>query len=269
MIVSPSAIGCSANTPLPWMPERRTWMRRPRGGAVTVGWVLAGLFRGVAFFGYIEFMGARACTCARGARIVGMPISSSMTAPENDDETNEQSTDHCREAFGGAGHRPRAHARRGQVRQARRVLRERALHRHLGGRPPARDQGAGGVRRQARQVELRPPARDPAALRPGAARQDQDAPERDRPPGQAEGRERAHQRLRRRPRGRADLSPDPAAREVEAPGQAPLAAEHDAGGDPRRLRAPAQRQADCAAWPRRRAAAPRPTGWSASTARGR
>ena len=46
------------------------------------------------------------------------------------------------------------------------------LHRHVGGRPPARDQGAGGIRRQARQVELRAPARDPAALRAGAARQD-------------------------------------------------------------------------------------------------
>src|SRR4029078_10250290 len=104
-------------------PERRTWMRRPRGGAVTVGGVGAGLFRGVAFFGYIEFMGARAGTCARGARIVGMPFSIVMTAAENDDETNEQSTDHCREALGGAGHRPRAHARGRQVRQARRVLR--------------------------------------------------------------------------------------------------------------------------------------------------
>src|SRR3954447_26547514 len=98
------------------MPERRTWMRRPRGGAVTVGRVWAGLFRGVAFFGYIEFMGARACTCARGARIVGMPIGRPIRQPENDDETNEQSTDHCREALGGAGHRPRAHAGGRQVR---------------------------------------------------------------------------------------------------------------------------------------------------------
>ena len=77
------------------------------------------------------------------------------------------------------------------------------------------------------------------------------AAERDRQAGQAQGRQRADQRLRRRPRGRADLSPDPAARQVEASGQAPLAAEHDAGGDPRRLRAPAQRQADAAAGRRR------------------
>ena len=114
------------------------------------------------------------------------------------------------------------------------------LRRHLGRRPPARDQGAGGVRRQARQVELRPPAGDPAALRPEADRQDQDAPERGRQAGQAQGRDRADQRLRRRPRGRADLPPDRAVRRRQEPLGKPVQRlwlqSDDAAGDPRRLR---------------------------------
>ena len=65
---------------------------------------------------------------------------------------------------------------------------------------------------------------------------------------------RAHQRLRRGPRGRADLPPDPAAREIQAPGQAAVAAEHDAGGDPRGLRQPAPRRGH--AGPGRRRAQP-------------
>ena len=52
-------------------------------------------------------------------------------------------------------------------------------------------------------------------------------------------------------------------------GAAAVAAVDDAAGDPRRLRAAAQRQADARAWPTPRAPAPRPTGWSASTARAR
>jgi hypothetical protein len=44
-----------------------------------------------------------------------------------------------------------------------------------------------------------------------------------------------HQRLRRRPRGRADLRLPLPAREEQAPGEAPLAAVHDARGHPRRL----------------------------------
>jgi hypothetical protein len=89
--------------------------------------------------------------------------------------------------------------------------------------------------------------------------------------GQAQGRDRSHQRLRRRARGRADLPPDRAVRgRRQAPGQAgqaPVAAKHDAAGHPRRFRAIAQRPRRCKAWPTPRAAAPRPTGWSASTAR--
>ena len=67
---------------------------------------------------------------------------------------------------------------------------------------------------------------------------------------------RTDQRLRRGPRGRADLSPDRAVRaagqgQARQAGAAPVAAEHDAGGDPRRLRAAAQRQADAGAGRRR------------------
>ena len=72
MIRLPAAIGLSANTPLPWTPERRTWMR-PRGlGAAAVSDLVLGLFLPFVFFGYIEFMGARAWACAREARIVWM-----------------------------------------------------------------------------------------------------------------------------------------------------------------------------------------------------
>ena len=53
------------------------------------------------------------------------------------------------------------------------------------------------------------------------------------------------------------------------PVQAAVAAVDDAAGHPRRLRRAAQRQADGRAWPTPRARAPRPTGWSASTARAR
>src|SRR5664279_5693270 len=50
------------------MPERRTWMRGPRCLGIVVSESLLGLFCTVDFFGYIEFMGARACVRAREAR---------------------------------------------------------------------------------------------------------------------------------------------------------------------------------------------------------
>jgi len=50
---------------LPWMPERRTWMRRRGLEAAAVWEELLGLFLPFVFFGYIEFMGARAWACAR------------------------------------------------------------------------------------------------------------------------------------------------------------------------------------------------------------
>ena len=114
----------------------------------------------------------------------------------------------------------------------------------------------------------------PPLLRPEAGGQDQDAPERGRPPGQAQGRDRARQRLRRRARGRADLPPDRAVRRrrqeaARQAGAAALAAVDDAAGDPRRLRARCAATSRCTAWPTPRDPAPRPTGWSASTARAR
>ena len=68
MMTSPFWMGETANTPLPWTPERRTWMRRPlaagdRGGLAAIACV-------IDLFGYIEFVGARAYVRAREARIV-------------------------------------------------------------------------------------------------------------------------------------------------------------------------------------------------------
>ena len=84
------------------------------------------------------------------------------------------------------------------------------------------------------------------------------APQRGGQAGQAQGRDRADQRLRRRARRRADLPPHRAVRRgrqaARQAGAAPVAAEHDAAGDPRRLRRAAQRQAD--ARPGRRRAQP-------------
>ena len=51
--------------------------------------------------------------------------------------------------------------------------------------------------------------------------------------------------------------------------QAPLAAVHDPRRHPRGLRATCAMTRRCARWPTRRCAVPNPTGWSASTARGR
>ena len=83
-----------------------------------------------------------------------------------------------------------------------------------------------------------------------------------------------HQRLRRRARGRADLPPDPAVRLrrqglARQADPAPVAAEHDAAGHPRRPSSSCAATSRCAAWPTPRAAAARPTGWWASTARAR
>ena len=69
---------------------------------------------------------------------------------------------------------------------------------------------------------------------------------------QAQGRHRADQRLRRRARGRAHLPLHRPVREIGQADQAPVAAVDDAGGDPRRLRATAQRRDDAAAGRRRR-----------------
>ncbi len=137
------------------------------------------------------------------------------------------------------------------------------------GRPPAGDRGARGVRRKARQVELRQSARDSAAFRSEADRQERIAPEGADEADQAQGRRAPDQRLRRGARGRVDLPPDRAAREGQAAGAAPVAAIDDARGrsaTASRVCAATQR---CSRWPTRHAAAPKPTGSSASTARAR
>jgi hypothetical protein len=54
---------------------------------------------------------------------------------------------------------------------------------------------AGGIRRQARQVEFHPPAHDSAAFRAESHREDRGAPQAADPPDQAQGRHRPRQRL--------------------------------------------------------------------------
>ena len=71
---------------------------------------------------------------------------------------------------------------------------------------------------------------------------------------QAQGRERAGQRLRRGPRGRADLSQHRAVRQDHQADPAAVAAVDDPGRDPRRVRQAAQRRGDAAA--RRRGRVP-------------
>jgi hypothetical protein len=57
--------------------------------------------------------------------------------------------------------------------------------------------------------------------------------------------------------------------QVGQAGAAPVAAVDDPGRHPRRLRPPAPRPTKCRAWAMPPSAVPNPTGWSASTARGR
>ena len=176
-----------------------------------------------------------------------------------------QETHHRRETVGRGRHRARARRLHAQGR----LLRERQLRALVGGRPSARADAAREVRRQARQVVVRPPAGDPAALRPRADREERDAPEPAAAPDEAQGRHRAHQRLRRRARGRADLPLHRAARAQQEADRAPVAAVDDAG---RRSATASRRCAptrSCCRSPTPRSAARRPTGWSASTARAR
>ncbi len=81
--------------------------------------------------------------------------------------------------------------------------------------------------------------------------------------------DRAGQRLRRGPRGRADLPLHRPVRGDQQAHPAPLAAVDDDRRDPRRLRGRCAPTRPCGRWPTPPAAAPNPTGWSASTARGR
>jgi len=174
---------------------------------------------------------------------------------DDDHEQQPQNPGNRRKTLG----RPRLGARPdaagGQVRQARRALRERALPCHLGGGALGGDRRPRDPRGQARQVELCPPAGDPAAVRLAADRKNQVAPQRRGQAGQAQRRDGADQRLRRRARGRADLQADRAVRwRRQGAGQAGAAAVvavDDAAGHPRRLWRLAQRRADAPAGRRR------------------
>ena len=76
----------------------------------------------------------------------------------------------------------------------------------------------------------------------------------------------AHQRLRRRARGRTDLPLHRAARRQQETDPAAVAAVDDPGRDPRRF-CGLRTDKRCCRWPTPPCAAPSPTGWSASTAR--
>ena len=76
----------------------------------------------------------------------------------------------------------------------------------------------------------------------------------------AQGRRHADQRLRRRPRGRADLSLHRSVLQSETADAAPVAAIDDAGGDSRGIRRGCATIARCCRSPTRRSAAPKPTG---------
>ena len=254
-----------ANTPLPWTPERRTWMRRPAaGGRVMVGKRLA-VF---GIFGYIELHGcARARACARAKRIVGRPCERSAVPREH----MSKDTDHCREAVRGAGHRPCADASAASSTSTTNISRatttssRRAVGHLLEIKAPEEYDVKRGKWSFANlpvippHFDLKPI--DKTESRLNAARQ----------ADQAQGRRREL------------INACDAGREGELIFR--LIAQHaqgassrckrlwlqidDAAGDPRRLRPAAHRRARCCRWPTPRAAAPRPTGWSASTARAR
>ena len=186
--------------------------RPPRAGRRRRCWLGRGLACAFDFFGYIEFMGARACVRAREkpglygcgtARLAQRPI-----RPRHHDQV----TDHCREALRRAGHRARADARARassksttSTSRATSYIVTSAVGHLLEIKAPEEFDVKRGKWSFA-HLPVIPPHFDlnPIDKSKGAA-------ERDRQAGQAQGRERADQRLRRGPRGRADLSPDPAA----------------------------------------------------------
>ena len=120
-----------------------------------------------------------------------------------------QIADHRREAFRRRRHRACA----GRLHAPRRLLRKRGLRALVGGRPSARDRHARRGGGEARQMDVRPPARDPVAVRAEADREEREPAEDAAPPHQAQGRRGPDQRLRRRPRRRAHLPLHRAVRE--------------------------------------------------------
>ncbi len=158
-----------------------------------------------------------------------------------------QGPDHCREAVRRRRHR----ARYRRLHQAAGFLRKRPLCAVLGGRSPARAEGARVARRQARQVDLHAPAGHSAALRAGADRKERVASQGPAQAPQAQGRRRTDQRLRRRARGRAHIPLHRAGGEGAPAGAPFVAAVDDASVDPRGLRVAAQRRRDAAAGRRR------------------
>ncbi len=101
-------------------------------------------------------------------------------------------------------------------------------------------------------MEFHPPAGHPAPVRAGTDRQAlRRTAEAAGQAAQAQGRRRRHQRLRRGPRGRADLPLHHPVFRGEEAHPAPVAAVHDTGRHPRRLRQPARRRGHEAAGSRR------------------
>src|SRR5688500_18762243 len=114
MMVSPLAMGATANTPLPCTPLRRTWMRRPPVGRGAGGVSFGVVFRVLAlracvisFFGYIEFMGARVPACVRTRIRARSPDCRESAARHGAQrrKNHEQVFDRCGEAVCRPGHR--------------------------------------------------------------------------------------------------------------------------------------------------------------------
>ncbi len=124
----------------------------------------------------------------------------------------------------------------------------RRLRHHVGRRAPRRAGRAGRVRPEAEEVALRRPADHPGRVQARPQRRSgQEAAPRDPPP---DGRRRGRadrQRLRRRPRGRADLRLPVRDRAGEEAGPAALALLDDQGRDLRGVRGPAPGRGDEAA----------------------
>ena len=172
-----------------------------------------------------------------------------------------QDARHRREAVRRA--RPVARPPR-RVPEARGLPRVRRPRHDVGGRPPRPARRARRVRPEVQEVAHGRPADRARPLQARRARRAlQEADERHHQAAQARRRRPGRQRLRRRPRGRADLRLDVREGGREEARRAAVAVLDDHGGDQAGARPTCARARTSRGWRRRRGRAPRPTGSSA------